>query len=243
MKKFAVFDIDGTLFRWQLFHEVVFELIASGYIPKEAQVKIDEKMTLWRNRAHRHAFSDYEHAVIEAFLPHLPGLKVANLEAAADKVLERSGAKVHAYTRNLIEKLRAQGYFLIAISGSQDEVVKRFAKLWQFDMAIGQVHEVSDGVYTGKIPGKLLITQKGPLLKSIVTENKLSWEDSIAIGDSRSDSDMLELVEHPIAFNPDDQLFAVAQTKGWKVVIERKNMIYELEQRDGTYVLAQANPR
>ena len=73
--KFAAFDIDGTLFRWQLYHSVVFELIESGHIPAEARVAIDAKMEQWRNRSHRHAFHDYEMAVVNAFMPHLAGLK------------------------------------------------------------------------------------------------------------------------------------------------------------------------
>jgi phosphoserine phosphatase len=49
---------------------------------------------------------------------------------------------------------------------------------------------------------------------------------------------MLEAVEQPIAMNPSQKLFDHAQKHGWKIVVERKNMIYELEDRDGSYVLA-----
>jgi HAD superfamily hydrolase (TIGR01490 family) len=243
MKKFAVFDIDGTLFRWQLFHEVVFELIESGHLPSDTKKQIDEKMDQWRNRTHRHAFADYEKAVIDAFRPHLAGLKITDLEAAADKILARSGARVYAYTRNLIDTLRADGYTLIAVSGSHDEIVKRFGELWKFDLAFGQIHDAKEGFYTGTIPGELLVTQKGTFLENIVGQHDLTWQGSIAVGDSLSDAAMLRLVEQPIAFNPDDRLFAIAQAEKWKVVLERKNMIYELESQDGTYVLAHANPR
>ncbi len=39
---------------------------------------------------------------------------------------------------------------------------------------------------------------------------------------------MLEFVENPIAFNPEDTLFEKAKEQGWKIVIERKNVTYEL---------------
>ena len=42
-KKIAVFDIDGTLFRWQLFHELVAELGKQGLFPKEVANKVEEK--------------------------------------------------------------------------------------------------------------------------------------------------------------------------------------------------------
>jgi FMN phosphatase YigB (HAD superfamily) len=30
-KKLAIFDIDGTLFRWQLYHELIYRLKDQGY--------------------------------------------------------------------------------------------------------------------------------------------------------------------------------------------------------------------
>lgn len=242
--KFAVFDIDGTLFRWQLFHEVVFELMANGYVPEDTGRLVEEKMAEWRSRKHCHSFHDYEIAMVKAFIDTVKNLQVSVLEKAADVVLGRSGTHVYAFTRDLITKLRADGYTLIAVSGSQDEIVQRFSKLWNFDIALGQVHEIKNGLYTGGITGDtLLVLQKGKLLKDIVAKHQLSWQGSIAIGDSKSDAAMLELVEQPIAFNPADDLFAIAKQKGWKVVIERKNMIYELEPQDGVYILANAGTR
>ena len=64
---------------------------------------------------------------------------------------------------------------------------------------------------------------------------------SIAVGDSEGDIEMLEAVESPIAFNPSKKLFHHAQTHGWKVVIERKNMgSMNLNQKARGYVLSNA---
>jgi len=244
MKKFAVFDIDGTLFRWQLFSEVVFELMQDGYIPKEVKAEVDAKMSQWRDRKTAHSFHDYETAIVQAFIPYVTKVPVAAIETAADNILARVGNQVYMYTRSLITELKGQGYTLIAISGSQDEIVQRFAKLWQFDIALGQANDQKDGQYTGTIPGgKLLVLRKGEALKELVATHNLSWKESIAVGDTMSDASMLELVEKPIAFNPNEQLFEVAKKHSWPVVIERKNMIYELEARDGTYLLAKAATR
>ncbi len=241
MKKFAVFDIDGTLFRWQLFSEVVFELMQDGYIPKEVKTEVEAKMTEWRNRKTAHSFHDYETTIVKAFIPYITKVPVAAIEAAADKILARVGNQVYMYTRNLIAQLKEQGYTLIAISGSQDEIVQRFAKLWQFDIALGQMNDQKEGKYIGTIPGgKLLVLRKGEILKEIVKKHNLSWKESVGVGDTLSDATMLEAVEQPIAFNPNEQLFTVAQKHGWPVVIERKNMIYEMEMQNGAYILAKA---
>lgn len=244
MKRFAVFDIDGTLFRWQLFHEVVFELIRSGHVPEEAKQKVEQKMQAWRNRSHKHSFRDYELTLVEAYIPCIKGLPTSVFNAAAERILSKHSDEVYTYTRDLINQLKNKGYTLIALSGSQDEIVQPFAKRWGFDIALGQVHDIENEKYTGSIPGgKLVIEQKGTLLKQIVEDNELSWEDSYAIGDSVSDAQMLELVTHPIAFNPNDLLFELAQKNSWSVVVERKNMIYELEPQNGTYLLAHAGTK
>ena len=244
MKKFAVFDIDGTLFRWQLFHEVVFELMKSGHISKEASQKVEKKMQAWRNRSHKHSFKDYELALVEAYIPCIKGLPTSVFNAAAERILGKHSEEVYTYTRDLIQQLRNEGYTLIALSGSQDEIVQPFAKKWGFDISLGQVHDIENEKYTGSIPGgKLVIEQKGALLKQIVEDYNLSWQDSYAVGDSAGDAQMLELVTHPVAFNPNDLLFEIAHASGWKIVIERKNMVYELEPKNGTYLLAHAGTK
>jgi phosphoserine phosphatase len=52
---------------------------------------------------------------------------------------------------------------------------------------------------------------------------------------------MLSIVEQPLAFNPTKELFSHARKSGWRVVIERKNMTYELESQNGSYILAKAD--
>jgi phosphoserine phosphatase len=48
---------------------------------------------------------------------------------------------------------------------------------------------------------------------------------------------MLEMVERPIAFNPNRELFDYARAHAWPVVIERKNMVYKLELNGKNYHL------
>ena len=55
-------------------------------------------------------------------------------------------------------------------------------------------------------------------------------EGSTAVGDTESDIPMLEVVGHPIAFNPNTKLAEHAQEKGWRIVVERKDVIYELNE-------------
>lgn len=63
-QKFAVFDIDGTLFRSGLHQEVFYELIKMGVMPSEASEKTTEKHRQWRHRLHGNAFEEFEQSLV-----------------------------------------------------------------------------------------------------------------------------------------------------------------------------------
>ena len=56
----------------------------------------------------------------------------------------------------------------------------------------------------------------------------LTTKNSIAVGDTEGDIPLLEGVEQPICFNPNQALYNHAKLMGWEVVVERKDVIYYL---------------
>lgn len=236
-KKFAAFDIDGTLFRSGLYREVVYELLATGKAPAELAQAFSQHEIDWKTRKHSDAFKVYERVMAETFDTVLTRIKYSEFDQAAMAVFERLGDYVYTYTRDLVAELKRQGYTLIAISGSQEELVKLFADKYGFDVWVGQHYERGDNGY---FTGNIVKTHDGKdaILKRIASQHGLDFEGSIAVGDSRGDIGMLSIVEQPIAFNPDNDLFAAAKQNNWTVVVERKNMIYQLEPNGHTFVLA-----
>ena len=120
---------------------------------------------------------------------------------------------------------------MIAISGSPVEIVREFNRSHlQFDAVFGSVYKYDDkGIYTGESVYEP-VKNKGTLLKQYVYEHNLTLEGSYGMGDTESDASFLALVENPIAFNPNDNLKKVAQEKGWKIVVEKKDVIYDMTQ-------------
>lgn len=236
-RKFAAFDIDGTIFRSGLYREVVYELLALEKAPAELSDAFSHHETSWKTRQSPEAFHDYEEAMADAFSEALPQIKCADFDEAVQSVFDRTGGHVYAYTRDMVARLKREGYTMIAISGSQEELVKLFADKYGFDIWIGQHYERdANNCFTGKI----VKTHDGKdkLLRRIVDEHGLDFAGSIAVGDSRGDIGMLSIVERPIAFNPERALFDKAKQEGWQIVVERKNMIYELQSHGNTFVLA-----
>ena len=162
MKKIAVFDIDGTLFRWQLYHELVFELKKLGYFTGEA-LDLDAALTSWQGR--QISWSEYETKVVHVIEHNIATIAPDVLETAAKNVVEASGHKIYNYTAKLLRSLQAEGYFTIAISGSQHEIAEQFATRYGFDECIGSLWERRDGTYTGHLSREVVGRKDQPRLR------------------------------------------------------------------------------
>ena len=236
-RPFAAFDIDGTIIRWQLYHAIAEELAHAGVLGGIEYETVRAARLRWKNRHSHDAFEDYERTLVNVVDAALTGISVEQLKAACSTVITQYKNQVYTFTRDLIKQLQADGYLLFAISASQSEIVQLLAEYYNFDDYAGSIYETKDGYYTGH---KDLVksTRKPEYLKQLVNKHSATWQGSIAVGDSESDIPMLNIVENPIAFNPSKPLFEQAAASNWRVVIERKNMIYDLRSRDGTYLLA-----
>lgn len=241
-RSFAVFDIDGTVIRWQLYHALADELARNGHLNATDFKKVRAARMLWKKRARETSFEEYEQTLVALIDKAITGIRVTDLEAACQAVMREYKDQVYTYTRDLIRDLRQRNYLLFALSASQAAIVGLIAGYYGFDDFGGSEYEVKDGYFTGR--KQLLLRQAKPqFLRKLVAKHQAGWLGSYAVGDSEGDIPMLAMVEHPVAFNPTKQLFQHASSQGWKIVVERKNMVYRLEANDGSYVLAQTDER
>lgn len=235
-RPFAVFDIDGTLIRWQLYHAIVDELVKLGHIKADDFKAVKDARMQWKRRTGPDAFKTYERQLVWAYEKLLLKLTLKQYEEAADNVFRKYKDQVYTYTRDLIKQLKKKGYLLFAISNSQIEIVAKIAQHYGFDDAVGTYYHNNGQRFTGA--ATIPLSDKHLVLAELVKKHKAEQTGSIAVGDSTSDITMLEAVETPIAFNPERKLFEQARRQGWKVVVERKNMVYELNKDNGRYFLA-----
>lgn len=222
-KSIAVFDIDGTIFRNSLLIELHWKMVKAGIIPHAAIKKLDKRYWEWVKR--KGSYDDYLNEVIKSFDEFSIGQRVAVIKALARKVVKNQSQIVYRYTRDLVEKLR-KTHLLIAISGSPREIVEEFTKAWRFDHFVGTIQPIVRGRYA---KGEKFVASmhKRAVLLDLIQRHGFSLKNSIGVGDTESDAGIFEVVERPICFNPTAELYKVAKRKKWKVVVERKNMIYE----------------
>lgn len=235
-RPFAVFDIDGTLLRWQLYHAVTDQLIKLGKFEGSGYDTVKKARRTWKDRTHKNSFQEYEQTLVKYFQKAIKGLSQEDLIEASKLVIEEYKDQVYTFTRDLIYDLKEQGYLLFAISGSQNEIVTLLAEHYGFDAAAGTIYETTNHKYNGKSQ-VLKSEQKVKTLRHFIDKFGCTTKGSIAVGDSEGDIYMLDFVEHPIAFNPSSELFKHSMEHGWQIVVERKNVVYRLSPGDDGYSL------
>lgn len=240
MNKFAVFDIDGTVYRDGMYFIVAEAIISQYDFTVEAKLLAAAKHT-FKSRGSTEAYWTYNKTILELFEAVLPNITPDQLAEVIDQLLSDKHDYCYAYTTQLIDRFKSEGRSLVAVSGSIANIVEPFALSLGFDYIVASGLEILDGSFTGK---RVAQTKQGKdqIVKELVAKHGLTFTDSVGVGDTHRDISMLAIVEQAIAFNPNAALHAEAKKNGWKIVLERKNMVYELAAKDDTYIVEAAHP-
>ncbi len=226
-KKIAVFDVDGTIFRSSLLVELTDALVQEGIFPPQVRDAYNSYYQRWLDR--QGPYGDYIQAVIDEFEKNAQGVRMKDFLRVAGHVGSFHRNRTYRYTRDLVAELKKKKYYLLAISGSPKVVVDVFAKYLGFDKIYARMQEVDKkNRLTGRTMHEGLINDKAQILLRAVEHEGLSLRNSIGVGDTMSDVSFLEMVTKPICFNPNRELYDYAKKKGWKIVVERKDVVYSL---------------
>lgn len=227
MKKVAIFDIDGTVFRSSLFIELVEALIEEGVFPKSAQAEYRKRKLAWLDR--EAGYEAYIGTMVKTFHRHIKGVPYKQFSQIGERVVAEHKNRVYRYTRDLIRDLKGKGYFLLAISQSPKSILEHFCKHLGFNKVYGRIYELGpEGCFTGAVTDEHLIANKANIVKRAIEKEGLTLKGSTGVGDTADDLSFLELVENPIAFNPNKALYRHAKRNTWPIVVERKDAVYEL---------------
>jgi HAD superfamily hydrolase (TIGR01490 family) len=225
-RRLAVFDIDGTIFRSSLVVELTEDLIRKRIFPAKSRKIYERFLIKWLDRGG--SYEDYINSLVIAFGENVRSVSKREFLKVARDVVGRNENRVYRYTRDLVKKLKRRGYYLLAISGSPKMIVEIFAKKMGFNKVYGRMLEIdSRGRFTGGHMHIDLIADKARILMRAAEKEKLTLKGSFGVGDTESDIAFLKLVDHPIAFNPNMKLYRYAKRAKWKVVVERKDVIYD----------------
>lgn len=223
----AVFDIDGTIFRSSLLIELVEAFIANGLFPASARTLYKREQQLWLDR--KGTYEDYINKVVAVFRTKLKGVRYSDFESVAEAVIDVKRDRVYRFTRDLVKELKRKGYFLLGISHSPKLILEPFCKSLGFHKVYGFMYELGpDDRFTGDVEELHLMGNKALILKRALDKEPITLERSVGVGDTESDIGFLEMVARPICFNPNDRLYKYGKRMQWEVVVERKDVIYQI---------------
>jgi HAD superfamily hydrolase (TIGR01490 family) len=218
----AFFDVDNTLMRGASIYYFAKGLAARKMFGTRDLAKMVLGQVLFRMRGEEN--SDHIDAAREAALAFVAGHKVADVVALGEEIYDDTMAhRIWEGSRELTQVHIDAGQRVWLVTATPIELANILARRLGLTGALGTVAETADGVYTGRLVGGLLHGQaKAAALLALADRENLDLSLCSAYSDSVNDLPMLSLVGHPNAVNPDAQLRAVAQEKGWPIHEFRK---------------------
>jgi phosphoserine phosphatase len=181
--KLVVFDLDGTLTQERSIWEYIHKRLEKWYGFAEEYQKL-----FLAGKISYEEFCERDAQVWK-------GMRVDHLMEIAKTV------PFHPGTDELIAYLKAKGLKISVVSSGLSVLSNWVHQKYGFDYSVSNdlLHE--NGVLTGKVRIQVYFDQKAEWVKKILEKFKVGPEEVIAIGDSKGDLDMFQMVGFSIAFN------------------------------------------
>ena len=117
-----------------------------------------------------------------------------------------------------IKQHRNRGDTTVIITATNSFVTGPSEQAFEVVALIATEPAIIETKYTGKVAGTPCFQEgKVTRLNQWLENTHHDLDDSTFYSDSHNDIPLLELVSHPIAIDPDDELKALAEQKGWKI--------------------------
>ena len=192
-KRIVMLDMDSTLIEQE-----VINLLGQSAGQSNEIAQITEKAMA--------GDLDFKSALIKR-VALLKGLDQESLHRVRDQVTLTKGAK------KLIEELHHQGHKVGVVSGGFIEVIEPILKSLKVDFYRANKLKIEKGVLTGEIDGPIIDSHaKRIALEDFATQEGISLEQTVAIGDGANDLEMIKAAGLGIAFNAKPKVAAAADT-------------------------------
>ena len=215
----AIFDLDHTLINGDSTKSWNDFVADEGLVDKEAHLRANIAF----NEAYHNGTLDIV-AYEEFTMTVLPCLEMEVLTALRDRYLRQVIAPMLLdTTEQLLHEHRQNGDFLLLVTATNRFIAEPIAELLRMNAMLGTVPAMKGGRYTGKVEGiacfgRDKITHLRAWLES---QGGLTLEGAWFYSDSHNDLPLLELVDRPVAVNPDPVLHRLAGERGWPIIALR----------------------
>jgi phosphoserine phosphatase len=181
--KLVIFDLDGTLTQERSIWEYIHKRLGMwyGYAEKYQQQFLAGKISY-------EEFCENDAQVWK-------GMKVEELLEIVKTV------PFHPGLNELISYLKKKRLILSMVSSGLSFLSNWVHQKYGFDYSVSNDLLQENGVLTGKLKIQVYYDKKAEWVKKILKQFRVEPEEAIAIGDSKGDMDMFQMVGFSIAFN------------------------------------------
>ena len=211
----AIFDLDNTLLSIDSDHAWGEFLLEQGAVDPVAYREANDRFK-----------ADYDAGRLDM----MAFLEVA-LKPLADNSMEQLAAwhqqfmvskiepNILPLAEELIARHRTRGDTLLIITATNRFITAPIAERLGIDELIAVEPEIQDGRYTGRVSGTPSFQQgKVTRLQQWLDTRDDTLDGSWFYSDSHNDLPLLEMIDHPVAVDPDPALREVAEARGWKII-------------------------
>jgi len=215
--RLAIFDLDNTLIRGDSDHAWGDYLIEIGAVDPVAYKKANDEYL----HAYENGTLDIHH-YLEFSLQPLAKVSRQQLDTwHHDFMRSVIEPMILPKAEALLEQHRQAGDYLLIITATNRFVTGPIAERLRVDDLIAiEMEEDQDGQYTGRVEG-IPSFREGKVVRLdawLKEHPEITLEDACFYSDSQNDLPLLEKVDHPVAVDPDDQLRAEAEKRGWQIL-------------------------
>ena len=132
-------------------------------------------------------------------------------------------------SRKLVDERLAAGDLVAIVTSTNRFITAPIARAYGIEHLIATNPEMHEGRYTGEVEG-LPAFREGKLcrldewLQQRGTRRQ-EFDETWFYSDSINDLPLLEQVSHPVAVDPDDDLKAIAEQRGWRIISLREPFV------------------
>lgn len=192
-KRLVMLDMDSTLIEQE-----VIDLLGRHSQQADEITQITKKAMAGE--------MDFQEALISR-VNLLAGIDESVIKKVRDQISLTKGAQM------LIQELHKIGHKVGVVSGGFIDVIEPILKSLEVDYYVANKLEISNGVLTGRIIGPIVDSHaKKKALEDFATREKVSMNQTVAIGDGANDLEMIKAAGLGIAFNAKPKVVAAADT-------------------------------
>lgn len=211
----AIFDLDNTLLNGDSDHAWGEFLCAQGIVDPREYKKANDRFYQQYKAGTMNIFEFLEFALRPLALHSQQQLQQWHSLFMAQCVQPMMQPKA----LQLLAEHRARGDFLLIITATNHFVTSPIARQLGVDALLATEPEVEAGRYTGKVAGTPCFREgKVERLNHWLQDSHHDLAGSYFYSDSQNDLPLLELVEHPVAVDPDASLRTLAIARNWPVM-------------------------